>query len=185
MFIIEVRDQQYVYTLDPLIIEHSLWLSGQLLSDSVQSEQVQVLFQVKLVLFCVLPRLYKSGWLAPQLKQPPYTRSVLYGTASCLRAGRGVSGKGWAEGLGAIWGNIIRLYVWSGLDETDWSSMRQTGIPHLFSPSLLLSYTRSLSITHTHTDVNEKSVLFSLVTNRGCKLRRVFNLTLYLQSGLH
>lgn len=122
------------------------------------------LSQVNPMLFCVLPCLDVSiclgcwVWMAPKLIQPPYTmkRTVQYSQlAESTGQGVGVKadlGRPWE---GGIWGNIIPLYVWSGWDETDWSSMRQAGIADLLTCSPLLP----LSVCHSqkHTGMSRKS----------------------------
>lgn len=139
---------------------HSLWLLEKSLG-----LQTPPWFQVWLMLLCVLPCLYRSArlcsrdWVAPELKQSPYTRSSLYSSASCLRAGG--DGEGLGSVWGAIWGNIIRLYVWSGQGETECSSMRQTGIPHLFSPFLI--HTHTYTHVHKHTHVCESPCFLPLL----------------------
>ena len=147
-------------------------LLDELLGASLQSPSSS--FQVKLRLFHGLPCLYRSaclcnwGWTAPKFKQPPYTRGVLYGTASCRRAGRG-RGRPWLRVWG--WGGYMGKHytpvclAWSGWDslviyETSWypSPVLTLGLNHpvvnldgvfqlniIFVVSIRLNY-RSISI---------------------------------------
>lgn len=107
-----VKCQPQVFTWHT---NHSRWPLDALLTNCIQCTSQAC------VILCALPRLYKSAglcswdWAVPELKQSPYTRSVVYSTASCLRAGLGWGRAGLR--VGGLYGETLYASM-SGLVRT-------------------------------------------------------------------
>ncbi len=160
MVIIQFRDQQsllkcqlQVHTLNPLIIEHSLWLSDKLLGDSVQSKDQHLpCSKSNLCYFvCCLVPAVGTGRL-------PSLNSLLTQVAYCIAQPtaweRGGEGQGLGWGCGGLYGETLYTRM-SGLVRT-----RLTG--HLWDRLVSLTCSHPLSFsftptqhTHTHTHTHE------------------------------
>lgn len=134
--------QLQVYSLVPLVNDHRLWLLDKLWVLNIflaPNQTYVILFAAFSVQICLTAQLGLVRLLHKEC-------TVKHSQLPERREG---TGKGWAEGLGGYMGKHYMpvCLVWSG---RDWLVIYEIGIPHLFSPSLVLSYALNFKPMHTH-----------------------------------
>lgn len=165
--------QLQVYSLVPLVNDHRLWLLDKLKLMCPQylpcSKFCVILFAAFSVKIC----------LSAQLGLVRLLHKKCTVQHSQLPESREGTGKGWAEGLGGYMGKHYMpvCLVWSG---QDWLVIYETGIPHLFSPSLVLLRTHFQTYAHTQMYVNHVMSCHLLLLIEDVSQDGVFNFELYL-----